>query len=98
MRRKTWSVSVFLVLLTSVAFGQQFPSRPLKIVVPTTPGGATDALSRSIGARLSEIWNQPVIVENRPGATQIIGGEYVAKSAPDGYTLIVSDAATFIMN
>jgi tripartite-type tricarboxylate transporter receptor subunit TctC len=70
----------------------------VKIVVPTTPGGATDALSRSIGARLSEIWNQPVIVENRPGATQIIGGEYVAKSPPDGYTLIVSDAATFIMN
>ncbi|HYR34962.1 MAG TPA: tripartite tricarboxylate transporter substrate binding protein, partial [Burkholderiales bacterium] len=54
--------------------------------------------SRSIGARLSEVWNQPVIVENRPGATQIIGGEYVAKSPPDGYTLIVSDAATFIMN
>src|SRR5207247_1339305 len=80
------------------ALAQPFPSRAVKIVVPTTPGGATDALSRSIGARLSEIWNQPVIVENRPGATQIIGGEYVAKSPPDGYTLIVSDAATFIMN
>src|SRR5437763_891046 len=98
MRRKTWSVPVFLVLLASAAFGQQFPSRPVKIVVPTTPGGATDALSRSIGARLSEIWGQPVVVENKPGATQIIGGEYVAKSPPDGYTLIVSDAATFIMN
>jgi tripartite-type tricarboxylate transporter receptor subunit TctC len=98
MRWKTWSVPVFLVLLTSAAFGQQFPSRPLKIVVPTTPGGATDALSRSIGARLAEIWGQPVVVENKPGATQIIGGEYVAKSPPDGYTLIVSDAATFIMN
>src|SRR5438874_8918739 len=78
--------------------GQRFPSRPVKIVVPTTPGGATDALSRSMGARLSEIWGQPVVVENKPGATQIIGGEYVAKSPPDGYTLIVSDAATFIMN
>jgi len=77
---------------------QPFPTRPVKIVVPTTPGGATDALSRSIGARLSEIWGQPVVVENKPGATQIIGGEYVAKSPPDGYTLIVSDAATFIMN
>src|SRR5436305_12323587 len=98
MRRKTWSVPVFLVLLASAAFGQQFPSHPVKIVVPTTPGGATDALSRSMGARLSEIWGQPVVVENKPGATQIIGGEYVAKSPPDGYTLIVSDAATFIMN
>ena len=70
----------------------------MKIVVPTSPGGATDALSRSIAARLSEIWGQPVVVENRPGATQIIGGEHVAKSPPDGYTLLVSDPATFIMN
>ena len=87
---------IFSVPLSTL--GQQFPSHPVKIVVPTTPGGATDALSRSMGARLSEIWGQPVVVENKPGATQIIGGEYVAKSPPDGYTLIVSDAATFIMN
>src|SRR5256885_9884207 len=87
---------IFSVPLSALA--QQFPSRPVKIVVPTTPGGATDALSRWMGARLSEIWGQPVVVENKPGATQIIGGEYVAKSPPDGYTLIVSDAATFIMN
>src|SRR5436309_5916992 len=85
-------------LVAAAAIGQQFPSRPVKLVVPTTPGGATDALSRSIAARLSELWGQPVVVENKPGATQIIGGEYVAKSPPDGYTLIVSDAATFIMN
>jgi len=95
--RKIGSVPIFLVC-TSLAFAQPFPSKPVKIVVPTTPGGATDALSRSIGARLSELWGQPVVVENKPGATQIIGGEYVAKSPPDGYTLIVSDAATFIMN
>ena len=89
---------VAALALSGAALAQPFPSRPVKIVVPTTPGGATDALSRSIGARLSEIWGQPVVVENKPGATQIIGGEYVAKSPPDGYTLIVSDAATFIMN
>jgi tripartite-type tricarboxylate transporter receptor subunit TctC len=92
------AVLLAALAVVSAALGQQFPSRPVKIVVPTTPGGATDALSRSIGARLSEIWGQPVVVENKPGATQIIGGEYVAKSPPDGYTLIVSDAATFIMN
>ena len=95
--RKMASVPVFL-LFASLALAQQFPAKPVKIVVPTTPGGATDALSRSIGARLSELWAQPVVVENKPGATQIIGGEYVAKSQPDGYTLMVSDAATFIMN
>src|ERR671931_1324021 len=93
------TVTIFALCIASVpAAAQHFPSRPVKIVVPTTPGGATDALSRSIGARLSEMWGQPVVVENKPGATQIIGGEYVAKSPPDGYTLIVSDAATFIMN
>src|SRR5437868_9318281 len=97
MRGKSWSVPV-LLLFAATALAQTFPSRPVKIVVPTTPGGATDALSRSIGARLSELWGQPVVVENKPGATQIIGGEYVAKAPPDGYTLIVSDAATFIMN
>src|SRR5918912_620623 len=95
--RKIGSVPI-LLLWAALAFAQPFPSKPVKIVVPTTPGGATDALSRSIGARLSEIWGQPVVVENKPGATQIIGGEYVAKSPPDGYTLIASGAATFIMN
>jgi tripartite-type tricarboxylate transporter receptor subunit TctC len=80
------------------SLAQPFPSRPVKIVVPAAAGGATDALSRSVASRLAEVWNQPVVVENRPGATQIIGGEYVAKSAPDGYTLLISDAATFVMN
>src|SRR5436853_4782302 len=94
---KMVTVTIFLAVWLPAA-AQQFPSRPVKIVVPTTPGGATDALSRSIGARLSELWGQPVVVENKPGATQIIGGEHVAKAPPDGYTLIVSDAATFIMN
>jgi len=86
------------VLWAAVALAQPFPSRPVKIVVPAAAGGATDALSRSVASRLAEVWNQPVVVENRPGATQIIGGDYVAKSAPDGYTLLVSDAATFVMN
>src|SRR5205814_9883662 len=91
------SVPVFL-LWASLALAQPFPSKPVKIVVPTTAGGATDALSRSIGARLSEPWGQPVVVENKPGATQIIGGEYVAKSPPEGYTPMVADAATVITN
>ena len=91
-------VLALLFALCAQPLAQPFPSKPVKIIVPTTPGGATDALSRSLGARLSEIWGQPVVVENKPGATQIIGGEYVAKSPPDGHTLIVSDAATFIMN
>ena len=95
---KRLGVFIGALLLTGVAAAQPFPSRPVKIVVPAAAGGATDALSRSIASRLAEVWNQPVVVENRPGATQIIGGEYVAKSPPDGYTLLISDAATFVMN
>jgi len=87
-----------LALVSSSVLAQSFPSKPVRIVVPTSPGGATDALARSIAGRLAEVWNQPVVVENKPGATQIIGGDYVAKSAPDGTTLLVTDPATFIMN
>ncbi len=95
--------SRFLLLVLALAFAapsvsQQFPSRPVRIVVPTSPGGATDSFSRAIAQRLAEGWGQPVVVENRPGANQIIGADYVAKSAPDGYTLLVSDASSFVMN
>ena len=89
---------LFLTTLISTAAAQSFPARPVKIVVPSSPGGATDSFSRAIGGRLSEIWGQPVVVENRPGANQIIGADYVSKSAPDGYTLLVSDASSFVMN
>ena len=90
--------ALLLALAVAPAFGQQFPSRQVRIVVPTSPGGATDALSRQIGGRLAELWGQPVIIENKPGANQMIGAELVAKSAPDGYTLLVSDASTYVIN
>lgn len=64
-----------------------FPSRPLKIIVPFTPGGTTDIMARAIGLRLTEYWRQPVVVENRPGAAGWLGMTAVAKSPPDGYTL-----------
>jgi tripartite-type tricarboxylate transporter receptor subunit TctC len=95
--------SRLLLFIAALAFAapatsQQFPSRPVKIVVPTSAGGATDSFSRAIAQRLAEGWGQPVVVENRPGANQIIGADYVAKAAPDGYTLLVSDASSFVMN
>jgi tripartite-type tricarboxylate transporter receptor subunit TctC len=90
--------ALLLLFWAAAGTAQNFPARPVKIVVPSSPGGATDTFSRAIGSRLSEIWGQPVVVENRPGANQIIGAEYVAKSAPDGYTLLVSDASTFLIN
>src|SRR5437588_7012107 len=86
-----------LSLFISNVFAQSFPSRPVKIVVPASAGGATDAMARALAARLAEDWRQPVVVENRPGATQVIGAEVVAKAPPDGYTLIVSEAATWVI-
>lgn len=77
---------------------QVFPSKPVRIVVPTSAGGATDAFARAIAQNLADGWGQPVVVDNRPGANQIIGSDLVAKSAPDGYTLLISDASSFVIN
>jgi tripartite-type tricarboxylate transporter receptor subunit TctC len=93
-------VALTLALLPAVPAAQEqaFPSRQVKIVVPTSTGGATDAFTRALAPRLSEVWGQPVLVENRPGANQILGADQVSKSAPDGYTLLISDASSFVMN
>jgi tripartite-type tricarboxylate transporter receptor subunit TctC len=84
---------VLALFWASTATGQGYPSRPVHIVVPFTAGSATDILARTYGQKLSEMWNQPVVVDNRPGAGGTIGAAVVAKSAPDGYTLLVHSAA-----
>jgi tripartite-type tricarboxylate transporter receptor subunit TctC len=72
-----------------------FPAKIVRLVVPFAPGGSTDLIARLIGQKLTEAWGQPVIVENRPGAGGNVGVDYVAKSAPDGYTLIFGHVGTF---
>ncbi len=82
--------AVLLALLSSMAQGQAFPSRAVTLVVPFSPGTGIDILARVIGPKLSEKWGQPVVVENKPGASGNIGSDFVAKSAPNGYTLMVT--------
>lgn len=66
-----------------------FPTRPIRILVPSTPAGASDFLARLLGSKLSEVWHQQVVIDNRPGAGGIIGSEIVARAVPDGYTLLI---------
>ena len=72
-----------------------WPVKPVRIIVPVTPGGSTDILARVIAQRLTEVWRTQVVVDNRPGAGGTIGIDLVAKSAPDGYTLAMGYIGTF---
>ena len=77
---------------------QAFPSRPVRWIVPYAPGGNTDMIARVVGARLADGLGQPVLVENRPGAATLLGSEFVAKSAPDGYTILLATSTTLAIN
>jgi tripartite-type tricarboxylate transporter receptor subunit TctC len=80
------------------AFAQGYPERPVKFVVPLTPGGSPDVMARAIAQRLQEVWGQPIVVENRPGGGSNIGAEAVARSAPDGYTWLLAPHNVMVVN
>ena len=86
-----------LALIPSFAAAQNFPARPVRIVIPYPPAGGVDILVRSLSGTVSASMGQQLIIDTRPGGSSIIGTEVVAKSAPDGYTLLVSDSA-FLIN
>jgi tripartite-type tricarboxylate transporter receptor subunit TctC len=83
--------AISALAFAGAAFAQAWPAKPIKIIVPYPPGGTSDILARSVGQKMSEQYGQPVVVENKPGATGNIGADFVAKSPPDGYTLLLAD-------
>ncbi|MGO4607736.1 Bug family tripartite tricarboxylate transporter substrate binding protein [Variovorax sp. 2RAF20] len=91
-------IALALLVSAPLAFGSDFPSKPVRIIVPYQPGGSTDALARMIGQKLSERMGQPVVVENKPGASEQLGAVTVAKSTPDGYTIMLATTIGLAIN
>jgi tripartite-type tricarboxylate transporter receptor subunit TctC len=89
---------VSLFALPAVAVAQAFPSKPIRIVIPFVAGGPSDTVGRAIGSKFQEFLGQPAVVENRPGANGAIAAEFVAKSDPDGYTILVGSIGVFSIN
>src|SRR5438067_9858393 len=87
-----------LALAASLAYAEEYPSRPVHIIVPSTPGGGYDVIGRLLAERLSPQFGQPFVVENRAGGGTLVGTQAVATAAPDGYTLLVGGLANMAFN
>ena len=97
---KKWLIPVVMALgvfTTAAVHAQAWPSKPVTLVVPFPPGGSSDTIARAIGAKMQEKLGQPVVVENKGGATGTIGAAQVKRAAPDGYTLLVSSLGPFVI-
>src|ERR1039457_1021330 len=98
VRSKGIQILAVALLMAGSAAAQDYPSRPIRMIVPSPPGGSVDMLARSIGPRLSERWGQQVVIDNRSGAGGVIAAETTAKAPPDGYTLIMATIAAMATN
>lgn len=87
-----------LLLGATAVQAQTFPTRPVTVLVTAAAGGVTDVVARAVGQKLSELWGQPVVIENKGGAAHILGAQAVARATPDGHTLLVAEAGTFVLN
>ncbi|SHH38442.1 Bug family tripartite tricarboxylate transporter substrate binding protein [Pollutimonas bauzanensis] len=96
--RSALAVTALALMLPQAVNAQAYPSRPIKMVVPFSPGGASDILARVVAQKMTESMGQSVVVENRPGGSGIIGTEAVARSQPDGYTLLFGTISTLAVN
>src|SRR6185503_747853 len=91
-------VAILFALASGASYPQAFPSRPVRVVVSVPAGGLQDGLARAFAQELAKLWNQGVIVENRPGAGAIAASEFVARAPADGYTILQSDSNSFLTN
>jgi tripartite-type tricarboxylate transporter receptor subunit TctC len=91
-------IALCAFLLSQFALAQSYPSRPIRLIVPYAAGGTSDILARQIGPKLTEALGQPVVVENRTGANGNVGADFVAKSAPDGYTFLITDLGGLVIS
>src|SRR5213592_5220522 len=91
-------LGILLSLCCFAANAGPWPAKPVRIVVAYPPGGGIDILARQLADKLAAPWGQPVVVENKPGANTIVAADAVAKSAPDGYTVLLTTDATFSIN
>jgi tripartite-type tricarboxylate transporter receptor subunit TctC len=92
------TAAVFCTAFAGAALAQAWPAKTIKIIVPYPPGGTSDILARSLGPRITEAFGQAVVVENKPGATGNVGADFVAKSPPDGYTLLLADIGSLAIS
>jgi len=90
--------ALLAALFAQAAPAQPYPNKPVRIIVPYTAGGPADVLVRGLGQKLTEKWGQQVVVDNRPGANEIVAAEVVAKAAPDGYTFLLASDAVYSLN
>ncbi|HEV7819756.1 MAG TPA: tripartite tricarboxylate transporter substrate-binding protein, partial [Burkholderiales bacterium] len=86
------------IIVSTPTLAQNYPAKPIRIIAAQSAGGGTDLFARLLGQKMSENWKQPVVIENRPGAGGTIGNDITAKSAPDGYTLILATAGQMVIN
>jgi tripartite-type tricarboxylate transporter receptor subunit TctC len=92
------TVGLAATLATSVAFAQTYPSKPVKLVVTYPPAGSSDLMARILAQKLSELWGQPIVVENKAGAAGSIGMEYASHQAPDGHSFVIANLGPAIIN
>ncbi len=94
MKKLLW----LLAFACGTAWAQSWPAKPVKLIVTYPPGGSSDLMSRVYGAKLSELWGQPVVIESKPGAAGSIGMDFAAKQPPDGYSFVVGNLGPVAVN